>query len=221
MLTGATLIPDNPQNAVILLHGYGSNGNDLISLGEEWQSLLPETAFFAPNAPTQIFYDGYEWFSLNDFQPDRAVTPDYLQTLSDRANKTVPEVILYLNEISKQYNIPFSNFVLAGFSQGGLLALNTAFSLTDSVRAVVGMSAVPLIQPIPTDKRLNIMLTHGQMDDVVLFEAMNMSKQTLTQMNQSVKTCVRPNMSHGIDFACVHEVGQFIRNALNAQKIQA
>ncbi len=218
MLNGATLIPDNPQYAIVLLHGYGSNGADLIALAEEWQNALPNVAFFAPNAPTQIFYDGYEWFSLSDFEPNRVITPDYLQTLSDRANKTVPDVILYLNEISEQYHIPLSNFILAGFSQGGLMALNTAFGLTESVQAVIGMSAVPFVQPIPTNKQLPILLTHGQQDDVVPFEAMELSQRTLENMNQSVKTCVRPHMGHGIDTQCAICIQEFIQHILNSTK---
>ncbi len=218
MLTAATLIPENPKNAVVFLHGYGSNGNDLISLGEEWQSLLPDTAFFAPNAPTQIFYDEYEWFSLSDFQPNRAITIDYLQTLSDRANKTLPEIIIYLNHISTQLRIPLSQIVLAGFSQGGLMAFNTALSLNEPVKAVIGMSAVPIVQPVPTDKQIPFLLTHGEQDDVVPFKAMDVSCQTLKEMHQFVTTFSRPDMGHGIDNDCVIYIGQFIQKIFNTIK---
>ncbi len=219
MLTGPSIIPENPQSAVVLLHGYGSNGNDLIALGYEWTDILPDTAFFAPNAPTPIMYDGYEWFSLNDFQPNRAITPDYLQTLSDRANKVVPEVIVYLNDIIKHHSIPLSNIVISGFSQGGLVAYQTAYGLSDSIAGVIGMSAVPLIQPIPTDKQLNVLLTHGKADDVVPYAAMDLTEHVLHQMNQFVSTYTSPYMGHGLDAGCVQRIGQFIHQCLSDKRV--
>ncbi len=206
------LIPTNPQSAVVLLHGYGSNGTDMISLEEEWASALPQTAFFAPNAPTPIWGDGFEWFSLDDFQSTDMVTLTYLQTLATRAETVVPLVYSYLKHISQTYQIPFNRFILGGFSQGGLVALKTAFSLSESICAIIGMSAVPLVEPIQTKNRLEILLTHGRQDDVVPIEAMYLSEQVLKSMNQSVQTVIRPYMGHGIDSNCSRHIRDFIQN---------
>ena len=215
MLSGPALIPSHPQTAVVLFHGYGSNGDDLITLGEEWASTLPNTAFWAPNAPTPVWSDGFEWFSLSDYQSVDMITPDYLRQLNTRAATVISDVSAYLNHISQTYQIPLSHFILGGFSQGGLIAFQTAFALPESIQALIGMSAVPLTDPIQTTKRLNILLTHGKQDDVVPIEAMYLSKQTFELMNQSVNTLIRPRMGHGIDATCALAVQQFIHQQIN------
>lgn len=212
MLTGPTLIPNNPQTAVVLLHGYGSNGTDMISLAEEWVSALPQTAFFAPNAPTPVWGDGFEWFSLDDFQSADMVTFAYLQTLATRTEAVVPTVVSYLKQISQTYRIPYDQFILGGFSQGGLVALKTAFSLPESICAIIGMSAVPLVEPVQTKNCLSVLLTHGEQDDVVPIEAMNLSERVLKSMNQSVQTVIRPYMGHGIDSNCAKHIRDFIQH---------
>src|SRR3546814_3188482 len=60
------------KSLVVLLHGYGADGNDLIELGAQWQRLLPDTAFVAPHAPGRIpgfppgMGGGRQWFALRD-----------------------------------------------------------------------------------------------------------------------------------------------------------
>src|SRR5688572_11641511 len=60
-----------PDALVILLHGYGSNGADLISLAPYWAKLLPGAAFVAPNAiePVPQVPGGYQWFNLTNLDP--------------------------------------------------------------------------------------------------------------------------------------------------------
>lgn len=61
---------------VVLLHGYGADGNDLIELGAQWRRLLPDTAFAAPHAPTMIpgfppgMGGGRQWFALDAYDPN-------------------------------------------------------------------------------------------------------------------------------------------------------
>ena len=63
----------NVKNAIIFLHGYGSNGNDLISIGNEWRSKFRETIFISPNAPFKCNWggDSYQWFDLTSIAPER------------------------------------------------------------------------------------------------------------------------------------------------------
>ena len=73
-LEGPTLPPRSggaPRQLVILLHGVGADGNDLIGLAPYFQQILPEALFLSPHAPQR--YDmapmGYQWFSLQDLSP--------------------------------------------------------------------------------------------------------------------------------------------------------
>ena len=68
-LSGPMLAPQSgaaPKQIVVLLHGYGSDGEDLISLGSYWQDILPDALFVAPNAPDRSLDNpmGYQWFPV-------------------------------------------------------------------------------------------------------------------------------------------------------------
>src|SRR5579871_5936975 len=69
MIDGPRVAPASgaaARSLVILLHGYGSNGEDLIGLAQHWSAVLPDTAFVAPNAPEPCpgAPDGYQWWAL-------------------------------------------------------------------------------------------------------------------------------------------------------------
>ncbi len=215
MLSHISAVPVNPQSAVFLLHGYGSNGYDMASLAHYIQVDFPNTAFFCPNAPTPLSNDGFEWFSLDDYQPSETMTLSYLTQLNERAQPAVTQMKAYLETIQKQYGIPMCRIVIGGFSQGGLIALKTAFDLIDDVAGIIGMSAVPLNQPTATQKRLPVLLTHGQADDVVPFAGMEFNQAILQQMNQNVSTCVQPFMGHNIDETCLQAVRFFLTSCLS------
>lgn len=215
MLSDEKYIPEKAKNAVIFIHGYGADGKDLIGLGRELMSDLPQTAFFAPNGIKQMMFGGYEWFSLDDYNPNTALTLNYLEILTKRATESVSSLIEYVETISKTYNIPIENITLAGFSQGGLMSFLTAYKLKKPIRALIGMSAVPLIQKTQTDYKIPVLLTHGNMDDIVPIQALSMSAETFKLMDQDVKTVVSPFMSHGIDEVCFSEIKTFLKHIYN------
>lgn len=212
MLSDEKYIPQNAKNAVIFIHGYGADGKDLIGLGKELMPDLPETAFFAPNGTKQMMFGGYEWFSLDDYIPHEAISLDYLDVLMKRASESVSAVVDYVETISKTYDIPMENMTLAGFSQGGLMAFLTAYTLKNQIKGIIGMSAVPLVKPIKTSYHLPVLLTHGGMDDVVPNKALSISANTFKQMDQDVKTFTSPFMGHGIDELCFAEIKTFLKN---------
>src|ERR1700761_9039217 len=73
ILTGPMMAPARgpATHLVVLVHGYGADGNDLISLASHWQTLLPTCEFVAPNAPERVpgAPNGFQWFALTDFSP--------------------------------------------------------------------------------------------------------------------------------------------------------
>ena len=71
IVNGASLQPlsgGTPKQIVLLLHGYGSSGGDMISLAPSWQRSLPDALFLAPHAP-QRTVSGYQWWALSDISP--------------------------------------------------------------------------------------------------------------------------------------------------------
>src|SRR5213595_3130612 len=61
-----------PSRLVILLHGLGADGNDLIGLAPHWARLLPDAEFLSPDAPfpCDMAHYGYQWFSSQDRSPE-------------------------------------------------------------------------------------------------------------------------------------------------------
>jgi predicted esterase len=77
MIDGPRMPPASrgkPKQLVVLLHGYGSNGEDLISLAPYWAKTLPDAQFVSPNAPDPVpgYPGGYQWFPITKLPRSRA-----------------------------------------------------------------------------------------------------------------------------------------------------
>jgi phospholipase/carboxylesterase len=112
-LSGPMLAPANgqaPDAAVVLLHGYGSDGKDLMGLAPYWQQALPGALFVSPNAPQALGMGGYQWFPI-DWTGDR---------LASRQTGVIaarPVLVDFLNDLWSQTGLTPARTVLAGFSQ--------------------------------------------------------------------------------------------------------
>ena len=74
IVNGASLKPRSggePKQIVVLLHGFGSNGSDMISFAPHWADVLPDALFLAPHAPQRcgVMGAGYQWWGLSGFHP--------------------------------------------------------------------------------------------------------------------------------------------------------
>lgn len=154
-----------PKQAVVLLHGYGSDGNDLIGLAPHWQSVLPDAVFISPNAPEPCrqFGAGFQWFDIS-LDGDR---------LADRQEGVVlarPVLVEFLEDLWAQSDIAPENTILAGFSQGAMMALHVGLSLERPLMGIIAFSGAFLppegfgTAPLA---RSPVCLIHGDMDDVV------------------------------------------------------
>src|SRR5204863_2593479 len=102
---------------VVLLHGYGANGDDLIALGDGWRRSLPDAAFVAPNAPHALpgMYGGLQWFPLTLRDPS-----EYWRGVA----AAQPALDLFLDTELARYRRGAERLVLVGFSQGSMMALH-------------------------------------------------------------------------------------------------
>ena len=167
-LSGPMLRPKSggkPTKAVVLLHGYGSDGNDLIGLAPYWRDTLPDALFVAPNGPTPCagFAAGYQWFEV-DFAGDR---------LASRQTGVInarPILTQFLADMWAQTAILPQDTILVGFSQGAMMALHVGLSLDTPVMGIVAFSGAflpPDNFDAPDHPRTPVCLIHGDMDDVV------------------------------------------------------
>lgn len=215
-----SLIPSGViKKVVILFHGYGSNGEDLLEVGKIWQltlenSGLINTAFFSPNAvevsevnPT----GGYQWFGLPDFSPF-----NILQGL-EKNRKFIKSSI---DDLMQKYKLLPSDIIIMGFSQGAMVALDTML-LYKNLGGVLGYSGA--FYP-PTDAQKNAILTpvllvHGTADCVVPYAMMVASEAALLNLGINVVTKTCNHMGHSIDHAGILAGSDFIKFQFKNQPI--
>lgn len=216
MLKALSFIPEHAETAVILCHGYGADGADLFELKASLLGENTSVAFCCPDAPTPLLYGGYEWFSLDDYQPESMITPAYLALCNKRAQAGSVAFKAYLKQLSQETGIPRGRMIIGGFSQGGLIAALTAFDTTDEKEeapaGLIMMSAVPILPREDfTPHHLPVLITHGLADPVVPPEAQHISAATLKGLGSTPTLLSVPGLGHGIDEACQKAAAAFIR----------
>lgn len=211
LLDGPRLAPRGraPNALVVLLHGYGANGDDLIALADGWQAGLPRAAFVAPNAPEAIpgMYGGLQWFPLTLRDPS-----EYWRGVK----AAQPALDRFLDAELARYRLEPSRLVLVGFSQGTMLALHAGLRRPAAPAAIVGYSGL-LAGPEHLGEisaRPPIQLIHGEADDLIPVEALHMAREALGSAGLLVEWHVRPRLGHGIDPDAQRLAGHFIRSAL-------
>ena len=198
MLDGPRLAPlsgEAPRKLVVLLHGIGADGNDLIEIGRVFQPVFPDAAFVAPNAPDPCDWDParYQWFRLTVRDPH-----EYRQGVAAAA----PLLDAFLDEELARYGLADADLALVGFSQGTMMALQVGPRRKKPMAAILGYSgriAGPERIAAETVSRPPVMLVHGTLDDVIPIAAMHETAAALRGAGFSVETVERPGLSHGID----------------------
>ena len=122
----------DPEQIVVLLHGYGSNGQDLISLAPYFAQKLQNTVFISPDAPfpCEIGF-GYQWFSLAEYTPEK---------LLEGTQGAHPILDSYLDNLLEEYNLSNNNIALVGFSQGTMMSLYTGLRRKSPISGILGYS---------------------------------------------------------------------------------
>lgn len=212
-VTVLRLEPDTkPTSLVVLVHGYGADGADLLDLGVHWRSLLPNAAFIAPNAPSPCEMNpmGYQWWSLADGME--------LAGNLTRCQQVAPVLQNILVAETARYGLGYDRVALVGFSQGTMLSLHVGLTLPHKLACIVGYSGMMLdenpghiTQPCPT------LLVHGMMDPIVPFFALDRAAHTLQAAGVPVETMVRPLLAHGIDPDGLAAGGAFLAGHLPQQ----
>ncbi len=209
-----------PTSLVVLLHGYGADGEDLINLGREWQVALPQTLFLAPDAPTpcEMNPSGCQWWSLQAaMEAGFSAAGLNLALRESGAEALRAPMGAWLDAERMKLNIPWSRVALVGFSQGTMLALHLGLRLPEAPAAIVGFSGALLAPQSLTAANLvrpPILLIHGMMDMVVPFAAMNIAEAQLRSAGLKVTSVARPQLGHGIDSQGIAEAGRFLAKTL-------
>ena len=196
-LNGPMLAPRNgqpPRQLVVLLHGYGADGNDLIDLGRHWGGLFPEALFVAPNAPEVCAQNpmGFEWFPIG---ADR--DPGWMQGIAIAA----PVVNEFLEDIWTQTGLGPRDTVLAGFSQGAMLALTVGTALAEPLRAILSFSGAFIASEAfaaGLAAKPPVALMHGEDDTVLDAGFSRTAAAELQAAGFEVGLHLTPGLGHGI-----------------------
>lgn len=210
------LEPDSgqsPKSMVILLHGLGSDGRDMMGLARALCEDLPETVFVCPNAPERCDLSplGFQWFSM------RIWTPESLQA---GAKGVLPLLQDFITHQLAHYTIPPERLVLGGFSQGAMMALHAGLSYPRPIGGVLaysgGLADSDMANKTSAHK-IPICLIHGQEDEVVSFDIYTQSHAALSQAGLEVQGHAIPNLGHSIDAIGIEAGVHFLSTCLPEQ----
>ncbi len=218
MLETVVINPSQPAKACIIwLHGLGADGHDFAPIVPELK--LPDSMavrFVFPHAPIQsvTLNDGMlmrAWFNIYALSIGAQQDEEGIR----RAQEAVDALIM--QEIKR--GIPANKIILAGFSQGGALALHCGLRYSQSLAGILGLSTVlPLAEYImqeasSANKHIPILLTHGIYDSVIPLSLAELSKTALTQFGYQVGWHTYP-MPHSVCAEEIADVSAWIQERL-------
>lgn len=195
-----------PAELIVILHGVAASGQAVLWLAQAWRELFPRAEFLMPNAPFPCDYapEQRQWFSLQDW------TPEILLAGLRKADGILDA---YLDELLDSRKLDDSRLALAGFSQGGAMALYAALRRHNRIAGVVSLSGfLPETSEFLSDIRSTplVLLVHGENDDAVPFTAMAGAQALLKAANVPVKAVPRPGLGHIIDDAAMALGAEFL-----------
>jgi len=212
-LSGPSFAPSAggpPARLVILLHGYGADGNDLLGLAPHWARAMPQTEFLSPHAPfpCEAAPYGRQWFGFEG--RDESMILAETQTAAAILD-------VYIDAELARRGLSEEQLALVGFSQGTMMALYVAPRRSRAVAAVVGYSG-SLIAPQRLAREVKskppVLLVHGNADQVVPHAALAAARSALQAVGIAVTAVTRPGLAHGIDDEGLVHAREFLTAAL-------
>jgi len=197
------------KQLVVLLHGYGADGEDLIGLAPHWAPLLPEAEFLSPHAPfpCEAAPFGRQWFGFQGRRPEEVL---------EGVRKAASILDQYLTELLAERKMMEAQLALVGFSQGAMMSMFVSLRRAKPVAAVVAYSG-RLFQPeaLSTELRARpkMLLVHGDADEVVPPAAHPAAVAALKAAQVPVEAMLQPGLGHGIDDEGLTRGGHFLRDA--------
>lgn len=184
-----------PTALVVLLHGLGADGNDLIGLAPVWAPHFPHVAFASPHAPfpCDMAPFGRQWFSLQVRTED---------VILEGVQEAAPILEAFLRQELERHGLGWDRLALVGFSQGTMMSLHVAPRLKEQIAGVVGYSGALVGADLLGEEAVSkppVSLIHGEADEVVPFGAMGAARVALEVAGIEAESLARPGLGHGID----------------------
>lgn len=173
-------IANNNPPLLLMLHGYGSNEEDLFSFADE---LADELLVISARAPLSIDFGGYAWYTIH-FEANDKKFSDIPEALKAR-----DLIAKFIDELQEIYNFNPNKSFLMGFSQGTILSYAVALSYPNKIKNIIALSGyineelIAIPQETHVYKDLNFFCTHGSVDPVIPVEWARKIPHFLKELN--------------------------------------
>jgi phospholipase/carboxylesterase len=206
-----------PKQLVVLLHGWGADGNDLIGLAPALAPVLPEAEFLSPDAPFPCEAGfGRQWFSLGNRDPATDMSDP---VMTARLGAVAPAINAFIDDALSRRGLAPDKLALIGFSQGTMAALYVGVRRERGPAGILGysghlVSGAALAQDARS--KPEILLVHGEHDDILPVAASRYAEQMLKKAGFKVGALYRPGLGHGIDEEGLRAGAAFLKRVLGA-----
>lgn len=215
VLKGSEFFPksgNQPTSAMILLHGVGANGENMMPLATYFSEILPDCYFFSPNGFEKYdmvsmfdFGPSFQWFSLKDRSYPR---------MKAGVENAAEYVCGLIDEISERFKISHKKIILLGFSQGAMTALHAALTSEKQIAGVLSFSGA-LVVSNPAELNIKskpkVCLVHGINDDVVPYDRSLVANQKLKEFGIDTEFHSLAGLTHSIDYNGIEIGKKFIK----------
>ncbi len=206
----ASTLSNTKAPLLIMLHGYGSDENDLFSFASE---LPEELCIVSAKAPYSLQPYGNAWYAIN-FDADKGKWNDNEQAIQSR-----DLIANFIDEVCNEYEVDPTNVSLLGFSQGTILSYAVALSYPQKIKNVIALSGYISSEIIKnnldskTYSNLDFYCSHGSVDQVIPVEWARKTPQILESLNIKHQYNEFP-VGHGVAPQNFHELKEWLENRI-------
>lgn len=198
------------QQLVILLHGLGADGRDLLGLAPHFGHSLPDAVFVSPNAPFEcdMAPSGYQWFSLQEWTPAKVLMG---------VQQAASILDHYITEQMEKHDVPAEKTALVGFSQGTMMSLYVGPRYPQKLAGILGYSGAVVWEATTDFSKLHkipVHLIHGAADMVLPVQAYHDAKEILERANFPLSGGITPGLPHSIDERGLKDGAEFLQSIL-------
>lgn len=203
------------KSLVVFVHGYGADGADLLDIGDMFAAHLPDTVFYAPDAPERCINNpmGFQWFPipwLDGSSEDEA---------KSGMAQSVKDLNAFLDARLAEEGLGPEALALVGFSQGSMMSLHIAPRRDVAIAGIVSISGRLLVpETLAAEAKVKppVLLIHGDQDQVVPFTDMAAAGDALVAAGFDTYGHVMQGMGHGISQDGLGVTLQFLKERLPA-----
>jgi phospholipase/carboxylesterase len=182
---------EKAEKILFIFHGYGADNENMRFLGEVFAKAFPKIEVHIPNAPNECEENyGRQWFSLAE---------DDVEIWRRSCSEKIPEIIKYITTVLEKKKLSLKETVLAGFSQGAMVALRLGVEY--NVLGAISFAGIllPPSEQLLTSPTTKFFLAQGERDQVVSFLHFKLTKDSLLELGAHVESAISPNIAHEID----------------------